>query len=265
MKLFARDTSTQNTGTHRRQSKLFLRRDPNVIPVDVIRNDVVTDRTGIQLVPELGFQRFEKGLRSPAVPHKEILDTSSGAIFTKLLLLTKDLCSGVNSRICLILTEECGDTHCKMRFGRKTATYTQCIADLLLTIGNPLDRRQSNIIDLGVRAPQRTTGDRDLEISRQVIKIRIRRQLVCDLNCQRRTVNELMTINSRQWAARYVANYIPTCALGAQSHSGQRIDYLGQRIDRQPVKLYILARRNVCKISSIRICKIGYDAQLRAV
>ncbi len=150
-----------------------------------------------------------------------------------------------------------------MRLRRKPPTNPQRIANLFFAIDRPLDRGQPNIIDLRIRAPVRATGDRNLELSWQVIELGIRRQLLRYLNRQRRGIEQLMPVKSSEWASSDVANHIAARPLRTQTNRRQRIDNLWQRVNRQPVQLNVLPCRDVCKIPRVLLRKVPDHPQLR--
>ena len=166
--------------------------------------------------------------------------------------------------ISLVLPDKRRNAHGKVWLGRKTSADSQRIAYLLFAIDDALDRSERHVVDLGVRAPLRAARDGDLELPRQVVELGIRRQLVRDLDSQRRSVDDLVSVKPCQRAARNIANHIAAGALRTQPHRRQRIHYLRKRFNRQPVQLNILTRGDVCKISRILLRQSTDDPQLLA-
>ena len=91
--LVAGEPSAQDACADRRQAGLALRSDADVVAVDVVRDDVVSDGAWVELVTELLFERGEEGLGGPAEAHEEVLDARAGAVLAKLRLLAEDLTS----------------------------------------------------------------------------------------------------------------------------------------------------------------------------
>ena len=114
-----------------------------------------------------------------------------------------------------------------------------------------LSGRESNVVDLRVRAPRWTAGDGDFEFARQVIKIRISLEQLRDLCGKRRGVDQLVGGYSGQRAACHVADHIAAGSLGREPDGVQRIHNLRQRLDGEPVDLNVLAHGNIGEIARV--------------
>ena len=195
--LIAGKPSAQHRSAHGRKPGLPLRSHADVIAIDIIRDHILSQRRRIELVTNLLFNSRQHGFRRPAVPHEQILDARAGAVFTQLRLLAEDPNHRGDDLEGLILRNKRRNAHRHVRLGRKSAANTQRITDLFPTF----DRGQRHVINLGVRAPQRAARNRNLELARQVVKLRIRCQGLRDFNRQRTRIQQLVMVYSRNRAA----------------------------------------------------------------
>src|SRR5581483_6829759 len=145
-----------------------------------------------------------------------------------------------------ILRNKRRQPHRNMRLVRQPATHAQAVPNFLFSVVFlSLQRRQRHIINLRERAPHRASAHGNLELPRQVIKLRIPRQLLRHLHRQRRRINQLMPIQSRQRAPRHIPHHIAARALRSQPDLLQLLRHHRQRLNRQPVQLNILPRRHI--------------------
>ena len=64
----------------------------------------------------------------------------------------------------------------EIRFSRKTAGDTQREADLRPSANRALNRSQTDVVNLRIRAPYAATGDGNFELAGQVVEVGIARQ-----------------------------------------------------------------------------------------
>ena len=220
--LVAGEASAQDACAHGRQTGLLLRRDADVVAIDVVGNHILVNRRGVEFAAELRFDRFQHGLRGPAVAHEEVLDAGAGAVLAQLGLLLEDAQHGFHYRIGLVLRDEGGDAHSDVRLGRKASTDAQRVTDLFQSIDLAPDCGKRNAVDLRIRAPQRAAGDRHLELARQVVELRIRRQSARHFHRQRAGVDQFVAVEPGERTAGDVAQHVSAGALGAEADCGQR-------------------------------------------
>ena len=183
VKLLRIQPSVQHCRSDVAQPVLLLLMHPHVVAIHVLRDRPFVAR--IELEPDLLLHRGQHALRSPAVLHKQVLDARMGAALPQRLLLAEDLAYRLHRRIGLVLRHKRIQADGEMRLGRKPSTHTQAIANLFLAVLDALQRGQANVIDLRITAPNGASRHGDLELARQVVELRVRRQLVCDLHRQR--------------------------------------------------------------------------------
>src|ERR1700722_19500860 len=120
------------------------------------------------------------------MPHEKVLNPRARTVLAERQLLSENNGSRMHHSQRLLLPDKRRNTHSKMRLGRKPPADPQRIADLIHPIGvRALDCRQCKIINLRVRAPERTARDRDLELPRKIVELGISSQMMCNLDCQR--------------------------------------------------------------------------------
>ena len=171
-----------------------------MIAVEVIRNRTFV--AGVELVAELLFNGREHRFGGPAVAHEQVLDAGTGAVLTQGFLLTEDLADSMYGVIRLFLGDERVQAHREMRFRRKPSTYAQAVPNLFLAVDGAFEPGERNVIDFGIAAPDGAARDGNLELARQVVELRICRELVRDLHCKRSGIKKLLAVNPSQWAAR---------------------------------------------------------------
>src|SRR5580704_655771 len=136
-------------------------------------------------------------------------------------------------------------SHRKMRISRKPAAHTHRIANFAASIAFPPNRRQSNIINFRIRTPNRAAGNRNFEFSRQVIEVVIRSKQMRSLHRERRRINNLIRSNPSQRATSNIPHHIAASAFRTQPHGLKCLNRLGNRFDRQPMKLNILTHGKI--------------------
>src|SRR5208282_4946906 len=64
----------------------------------------------------------------------------------------------------------------EIRFSGKSAGNAQREANFRLAASRASDRRQTDVVDFGIGAPGVASGDRDLELARQVVELGVSSQ-----------------------------------------------------------------------------------------
>src|SRR3984957_2216284 len=104
---------------------------------------------------------------------------------------------------------------------------------------------QTHVVNLRIRAPDAASGNRDLEFTRKIVKLIISRQHLRCFESKRRGIADFVSIHPGNWATGHVS-----CDVSAGTHSvetvlRQRIEYVGESLDRHPMQLNVLANRDV--------------------
>jgi hypothetical protein len=120
-----------------------------------------------------------------------------------------------------------------------------------------LNGSKAHIVNFRIRAPHTASGDRKLELARQVIKLGIARQHPVRLESEGRGVANLICIHSSNRAAGNVAGDIAAGAGGIQANSPKLFEDVGESLDRHPVQLNVLPHRKIGGTASVEASKLG--------
>src|ERR1700722_15823137 len=118
-------------------------------------------------------------------------------------------------------------------------------------------RSQTHVVNLRIRAPDAASGNRDLEFTRKIVELIISRQHLRCFESKRRGIADFVSIHPGNWATGHVS-----CDVSARTHSvetglRQRIEHVGESLDRHPMQLDILADGDVTYSVSITTGEIG--------
>ena len=125
------------------------------------------------------------------------------------------------------------------------------------------DADEPDVVDLVLRAPVRAARDRDLELARQVREPAIAHEVARDVVHDRGRVEELIRRDARERAADDVAPHVAAGLRTREPDPRERVEYLGQVLDLQPVQLQALARRDVARAAPEAQRQIGDRGELR--
>src|SRR5581483_7282672 len=89
-------------------------------------------------------------------------------------------------------------------FGGESARNSKRKSNFWFPVCDSRNRGKTNVINLGIRAPGIASGDRDLELAREVIKICIACEQIGDLGDKRRRIRDLIGIDTSHRAAGYI-------------------------------------------------------------
>ena len=145
-----------------------------------------------------------------------------------------------------------------MRIGGKTAAGAHVESDFALVLACG----EGQIVDLRNRAPGAAAGDGDLELARQVVEVRAADEQFGRCACERRRVDQLRGIDSRQRAGGDVARVVAAGALGGQPGAPQFVENARQILQPDPVQLDVLADRDVGHAAGALLGDAGDGAQL---
>src|SRR5208282_2379426 len=82
---------------------------------------------------------------------------------------------------------------------------------------------ERDIINFRVRAPASASGNRDFELARQIVELRVASQFAINGQSQRRCVHNLMRIQTRNGAAGDVARDVAASASRRQTNLPKRL------------------------------------------
>ena len=103
--------------------------------------------------------------------------------------------------------------------GGKSSRDAQREADFGRPAQHARRGRQSDIVDLRIRAPHAASGNRDLEFAGQVVEVAVARQHSRRFERQRRSIANFVRIYSRDRAAGDIAHHVAAGANRVQSHA----------------------------------------------
>ena len=260
MHLFGRNPAPQNGGAHVAVAGLFLRMDADVIAVDVGWSVLGLGRIELKSDPPLQF--LLEVLHRPAMPQEEKLQPRPLAMFTQLAGVAKQFGNSTDHRQNLIPTHESIQWRAQVGFGGKSAAHAQAKTNLRLPVNLALGRGQPNIVDLRIGAPNAASGDRNLELARQVVELGIPCQHAIRFERQRGSIADLVRIQAGNGAARYIASHIPAGAGCVETDAPEFFQHFRKRLDGHPVQLNILPHREVGDAARIAAGQVSDGAQL---
>ena len=149
-----------------------------------------------------------------------------------------------------------------MRFRRQPARHAQSKANFVLPLERALHCGQTNVVDFRISAPHTASGDADLELAGEVVKLIVAGKELCGLVHQRRSVADFLGIHARERAARHIADHIAACAKCIETHLPQTLQNLGKRLNGDPVQLNVLPHGNVGHAARVFFGQHGNRAQL---
>ena len=106
------------------------------------------------------------------------------------------------------------------------------------------------------------SSNRNLELARQVIEFGIPRQHLRSLQHQRRRIDDLARVNSRNRAAGNVAYHVPAGSRGVKTDFPEAVENVGKSFDRDPVQLKILTDSEIGDSIGVATGEVGNRSQL---
>src|SRR5216683_665658 len=208
------------------------------------------------------LQCAQEGIRRPAVLQEKKLQPRTLAVLAEHFRFTKELRHAAYHGDSLLPPHESVQANAKLRIGGKTASHAQRKSDLIEVQSLSRDSSKSDIIDLGIRAPRMATGDRNLELARQIVELGIAAKLAIQLQRQRRSIAIFVRVKTRQGASRNVPRDVAACAGGCQPRAPKRLKHLRQGLDGHPVQLHVLPHRDVRNAARVALGEVGDGARL---
>src|SRR5881296_3698257 len=253
---------SQPTAQHRDarvdQPLLLLAMEPHVVAVDVLWR--VVGHAVLEGPAKPVLDRREELLGGPAVLEEEELEPGLLAALPQHVRVAEDLRDRPEDRQRLVPAHEGVESRGEARIGREPAADAHGEADLARR--RVVERRQPDVVDLRVRAPYPAAGDRDLVLARQVIEGRVAVDHARRRVDERRGVHDLVGVHAGERAAGDVARDVAARALCRDPAAPQRLEDVGQVLERHPVKLDVLADRDVGNPPRVALGEPGDRAEL---
>ena len=225
----------------------------HVIAVDVVGRDLGHRR--LELLAEAPLELRLEPVHRPAMVQEEELETGLLAILSKDIAVTEDLRDALDHREGLPPRHERVEPLGEMRIGGEPAAHPHRKAGQAGV--RVAHRRQTDIVDLRVRAPDAAAGDGHLELARQVVELRAAVEHGGGGLDERRGVGNLVGVHARHRAAGDVPGDVATGSQGADADLRQALDDGGQILDPYPVELYVLAHCDVGHAAGEPLREIG--------
>ncbi len=143
----------------------------HVIAENVLRNRFFNRR--IELIAKPRIELFQEGLRRPALTEKQILHARPVPMFPQALLIAEEFGDFQRDAGNLVLPDEGVQTHCQEWFLGETAADPHGKSHLIPIAALAHRRRKTYVVDFRVGAPDRAADNGNLELPRQVVKLRV--------------------------------------------------------------------------------------------
>src|SRR3989454_151560 len=256
-----REAPAQHGGARVAEVRLPLRVNTDVVAVDVLGRRL--SRRSVERIPQPRLDRPEESLRGPAVLEEEELEARLLAVLAQHLGVAEHLRHRAHDRHRLVPAHEGVEPRAEARIGRESAAHAQ--REARLTRGGVAQRRETDVVDLGIRAPRAAARDRHLVLAWQVVELRVAVEQVRRLEHQRRGVEHLVGIHAGQRAPRDVARDVAAGAEAREPRAPERVHQRRQVLDGHPVELHVLAHGEVGDAARVALGEVGQRAQLRSV
>src|SRR5487761_1305217 len=155
------------------------------------------------------FDFGEKRVGGPALAEKKKIQPRALPALAQDCLIAEEFNDAAYHGDRLLLTDKSVQLDREVRLRRQSSAHPHGIADL----GAAAHGGQSNFVDLGIRAPDGAACNGDLELARQIVKLRIARKLTGQFQRQRRSIDDLVRRNAGQRATSHIAHHISASAL----------------------------------------------------
>ena len=187
------------------------------------------------------LQFGQKAFGGPAVAQEKKLQARAFTVFAQNIGVAEQFRNPFDHGQNLIPAHEGVQARAEIRFGRESSGNAQREADFRLSADRARNRGQANVIDFRVGAPYGASGDRDLELARQVVELGIAGQQLRRLMYERRCVDDFVGVYAGDGASGHVADNIAAGSGGVESDLPEAVEDFGQRFDSDPVQLNVLA------------------------
>ncbi len=183
-------------------------------------------------------------------------------MFAQHARVAEELGRGADDRRDLVGADEGVETSGEMGLGGEAAADAQREADFALAAEGAFDGGEADVVNLGIRAPDRAADDADFEFARQIVKFAAGADGRAGFQYQRRGVVQFVGGDAGERAAGDVASHIAAGAFAAEADGFERVDDFGNRFDGKPVELNILTDGNIGDAASVALGETGDGAEL---
>ena len=188
---------------------------------------------------ELGLEAFDR----PAVAQEQELQARLLAVLAEHAAVAEDLGDPADHGQHLVPADEGVEPEGEVGVGRQSAAHADREPHLVRL--RVAQGGESDVVDLGIRAPGPAARDRDLVLARQVVELGVavehpRRRLD-----ERRGVDDLVGVDSCERAAGDVARVVAARSHRREADPPQGLEDLRQVLDPHPVELDVLPHREV--------------------
>jgi len=233
--------AAQHRDPHRAVARLFLRVDAHVIAVDVLGRILGRGLCQAEAEPtlELGLEALDR----PAVAQEQELQARLLPILAEHAAVAEDLGDPADHRQHLVPADERVEAEGEVGVRRQPAAHADREPDLARL--RVAQGGESDVVDLGIRAPGPAARDRDLVLARQVVELGVAVEHPSRRLHERRGVDDLVGVDSCERAAGDVARVVAARSHRREADPPQGLEDLRQVLDPHPVELDVLPHREV--------------------
>src|SRR6266852_451862 len=256
--LIRRDAPPEHGDAHVAVARLPLRVDADMVAIRIVRRVIGHARRerSVEALLDRGLEARGR----PAVLEEQELETSPLAVLPEHVGIAEDLgdrpdhCQRASAR------NERIEPDAEVRVGREPTTDADGKADLARF--RVTDRREADVVDLGIRAPGPAARDGDLELPRKVVEGRVAVHQLRRLQHERRGVEQLVGVQTGDRAAGDVPRDVAARAHAGHTLQPERVEDLRQALERHPVELDVLADRDVGDAATVPLGDIRDGPEL---
>src|SRR5579864_4413997 len=209
---------------------------------------------------------FEFGLETlggPSVTKEKEFQAGTFAVLTKNLRVTEEFGDAFDDRDDLIPSDEGVEPRTEVRFGGEASGNAMRESDFRIPVHATRDRGKANVVDLGIRAPDRASGDGDFELAWQVVELGVAGKQARGFEDEWGGIDEFVGIDAGNGASGNVAHNIAAGADGVESDLPETVENFGEGLDGDPMELDILTNGKVGDSVGVALGQIGDGAELR--
>src|SRR6266478_7971229 len=167
--LLGRYAPAQHVRADIRKALLLLCMNADVIAMNIRGKLFRLNRIERKAKPIL--QSSQERVRRPTMLQEKKFQAGALAVLAEYLRFTKELRHVAYNGDSLFPPHKGIQANAEVWIGGKTASHAQRESDLIPVQPLSRDRSKSDVIDLGIRAPRTATGDRNLELARQIVEL----------------------------------------------------------------------------------------------
>ena len=217
---------------------------------------------GVKPESDAPLQFRLEAFRRPALFLEEEFEPGRLAALAQDVRVAEDLRDPLDYRNDLVPPRESIKSHSEVRVGGESAADSRRKADFRMSIACAGDRRQANIVDFRIGAPDPAASDADFIFARQVVKRWVAHQQTRRLQDKRRSVTDFVGIHPSEQAASDVARVVAAGAHRGQATPPELPHQMGQGLDGDPVELEVLSDSEVGHAAGVLLRQARNGAQL---